>query len=102
MVCFRLEWHKQLGKLKVQEKIHKHKSKVTVSTMQQWELKKHKYKRVNKRNRRSVSMPHYVEALVVADSTEIEFHEDGDIETYLLTIMNMVSCTKSDYKLIAD
>lgn len=88
---FRLEWHKQLGKLKVQEKIHKHKNKVTISAMQQWELKKHKYKRVNKRSQRSVSMPHYVEALVVADSSEIEFHEDGDIETYLLTIMNMVS-----------
>lgn len=91
LLYFRLEWHKQLGKLKVQEKKHKHKSKVTVSSLHQWELKKHKYKRVNKRNKRSVSTPHYVEALVVADSTEIEFHEDGDIETYLLTIMNMVS-----------
>lgn len=60
--------------------------------MEQWELKKHKYKRVNKRSKRSFSSRHYVEALVVADSTEIEFHEDGDIETYLLTIMNMVSC----------
>lgn len=64
--------------------------------MQQWELKKHKYKRVNKISKRSVSKPHYVEALVVADSTEIEFHEDGDIETYLLTIMNMVCCKNSN------
>lgn len=88
---FRLEWHKHLGKLKVQEKINKHKNKVTVSSMSHSYLKKLKYKRLKQRNKRSVSRPQYVEALIVADSTEINFHEDGDIETYLLTIMNMVS-----------
>lgn len=86
----RLEWHKELGKIKVQEKIHKHKQKVSVSTIPQHELKKLKYKRVNIRNKRSSSEPQYVEALIVADTTALEFHQDGDIETYLLTIMHMV------------
>lgn len=85
-----MEWHKELGKIKVQEKIHKHKQKVSISTIPQHELKKHKYKRVNIRNKRSFSKPQYVETLLVADTTALEFHEDGDIETYLLTIMNMV------------
>lgn len=49
-------------------------------------MKKHKYKRY----RRSVSKPQYVETLLVADASMVEFHDNGDIETYLLTIMNMV------------
>lgn len=60
--------------------------------MPQSELKKHRYKKVEKRHRRSTSKPQYVETLLVADSSTLEFHEDGDIETYLLTIMNMVGC----------
>lgn len=28
---------------------------------------------------------------MVADPTMMAFHQDGDVETYLLTIMNMVS-----------
>lgn len=91
VLCYyRLEWHKELGKIKVQEKIHKHKQKVSIAAIPQYELKKHKYKRVNKRIRRSISKPQYVETLLVADPVAAEFHEDGDIETYLLTIMNMV------------
>lgn len=42
------------------------------------------------RKPRSVSRERYVETLLVADNTMTEFHEDGDVETYLLTIMNMV------------
>ncbi|XP_054289073.1 A disintegrin and metalloproteinase with thrombospondin motifs 7-like [Macrosteles quadrilineatus] len=43
------------------------------------------------RQRRSVSKEHHVEALLVADTSMVEFHHDGDVEMYLLTIMNMVS-----------
>lgn len=46
---------------------------------------------VHKRTRRSVSSPRHVEALVVADPSMVSFHQDGDVEMYLLTIMNMVS-----------
>lgn len=81
-----------MGKVRVQEKIPKHKQqKVLISNMSQSELQKHRYKKVEKRYRRSTSVPQYVETLLVADSSTLEFHEDGDIETYLLTIMNMVS-----------
>lgn len=42
--------------------------------------------------------PRHVEALVVADQTMVQFHEgsDVDVETYLLTIMNMVSALYKD------
>ncbi|XP_055689829.1 A disintegrin and metalloproteinase with thrombospondin motifs 7 [Lutzomyia longipalpis] len=50
-----------------------------------------------RRTKRSVSTPHHVEALVVADSTMMTFHEHGDVQTYLLTIMNMVSSLYKDH-----
>lgn len=40
---------------------------------------------------RSVSREHHVETLLVADASMVEFHHDGDVEMYLLTIMNIVS-----------
>lgn len=43
------------------------------------------------RERRSVSQEHHVEALLVADASMVEFHHDGDVEMYLLTVMNIVS-----------
>lgn len=49
-----------------------------------------------KRVSRSVILQRHVEALVVADSSMLQFHEDGDVETYLLTIMNMVSSLYKD------
>lgn len=48
------------------------------------------------RPKRSVSSPHHVEALIVADPSMVSFHQDGDVETYLLTIMNMVSSLYKD------
>ncbi|KAG4065960.1 hypothetical protein HA402_006678 [Bradysia odoriphaga] len=48
------------------------------------------------RAKRSISSPRHVEALVVADSSMVAFHQDGYIETYLLTIMNMVSSLYKD------
>lgn len=49
-----------------------------------------------KRVSRSIITPRHVEALVVADPSMMLFHEDGDVETYLLTIMNMVSSLYKD------
>lgn len=47
-----------------------------------------------KRKRRSISSPRHVETLIVADKTMVAFHDD--VETYLLTIMNMVSALYKD------
>lgn len=44
-----------------------------------------------KRSTRSVSKPRHVEVLLVADKSMTDFHNQGNLETYLLTIMNMVS-----------
>lgn len=52
--------------------------------------------KVHTRNKRSVSSPRHVEALVVADPSMVTFHQDGDVEMYLLTIMNMVSSLYKD------
>lgn len=70
---------------------HKNKHKIDIPSVHQSQMKKHKYKKFDGRRKRSVSKPQYVEALLVADSSMVEFHEDGDIDTYLLTIMNMVT-----------
>lgn len=48
------------------------------------------------RGKRSISSPRHVEALIVADPSMVAFHQDGDVETYLLTIMNMVSSLYKD------
>lgn len=41
--------------------------------------------------KRSVSVERNVETLVVADQKMTEFYSNEDIETYILTVMNMVS-----------
>ncbi|XP_017770660.1 PREDICTED: A disintegrin and metalloproteinase with thrombospondin motifs 7, partial [Nicrophorus vespilloides] len=82
-----IEWQKHNGKVRVQEKRHKHRERISIPTIANDNLKKHKYKKY----KRSVSKPQFVETLLVADTSMVEFHEDGDVETYLLTIMNMVS-----------
>jgi len=43
------------------------------------------------RQARSISLERHVEVLLVADPSMTAFHQDRDIETYLLAIMNMVS-----------
>ncbi|XP_026741439.1 A disintegrin and metalloproteinase with thrombospondin motifs 12 [Trichoplusia ni] len=45
----------------------------------------------SKRTTRSVSKPRHVEVLLVADHSMTDFHNQSNLETYLLTIMNMVS-----------
>lgn len=47
---------------------------------------------VRKISRRSVSKERWVETLVVADSKMVEYHGSDHVESYILTIMNMV-CT---------
>ncbi|XP_045468066.1 A disintegrin and metalloproteinase with thrombospondin motifs 12 isoform X1 [Harmonia axyridis] len=51
---------------------------------------------IHKRIRKSISKPHYVEVLLVADTSMVLFHEEWDLTTYLLTIMNMVSSLYMD------
>ncbi|CAG9772553.1 unnamed protein product [Ceutorhynchus assimilis] len=95
-----IEWQKQLGKIRVQERKHKNnksQNKVKIRNVKQSQLKKLKYKLVNSvRQKRSVSQPHFVETAIVAEASMVEFHQDGDIETYILTLMNMVSAFYQD------
>ncbi|XP_052742617.1 A disintegrin and metalloproteinase with thrombospondin motifs 7 isoform X1 [Bicyclus anynana] len=49
-----------------------------------------------KRAQRSVSKPRHVEVLLVADKSMTEFHKQGELEKYLLTIMNIVSSLYMD------
>ncbi|XP_026326266.1 A disintegrin and metalloproteinase with thrombospondin motifs 7 [Hyposmocoma kahamanoa] len=49
-----------------------------------------------RRSKRSVSKPRHVEVLLVADRSMTDFHNQGNLETYLLTIMNMVSSLYMD------
>lgn len=44
-----------------------------------------------KRHRRSVSYNSNVEVLVVADESMLNHYHDQNVETYVLTIMNIVS-----------
>ncbi|MGH0170528.1 UNVERIFIED_CONTAM: hypothetical protein FKN15_001033 [Acipenser sinensis] len=44
-----------------------------------------------RRGRRSISTERFVETLVVADKMMVGYHGRGDIEHYLLTIMNVVA-----------
>ena len=43
-----------------------------------------------RRKKRSISLERNVETLVVADQKMTEFYSNEDIETYILTVMNMV------------
>uniref|UniRef100_A0A182NR21 Peptidase M12B domain-containing protein n=1 Tax=Anopheles dirus TaxID=7168 RepID=A0A182NR21_9DIPT len=52
--------------------------------------------RNRRRSRRSISKPRHVEALVVADYSMVQFHQDVDLQQYLLMIMNMVSSLYKD------
>ncbi|XP_056632965.1 A disintegrin and metalloproteinase with thrombospondin motifs 7 isoform X1 [Diorhabda sublineata] len=93
-----LEWQSQQGKLKVQRKKSKLRNVIKIPTIEKNNMKKLKYKQNKKtgRNQRSVSLNHFVETLVVADASMVDFHQDGDIETYILTLMNMVSMLYQD------
>ncbi|KAL1506613.1 hypothetical protein ABEB36_005941 [Hypothenemus hampei] len=91
-----VEWQKHLGKLKVQERKHKHTKfrTLNISHVEKSQMKKLRYDHARKR--RSISQPYYVETAVVADLTMADFHRDGQVETYILTLMNMVSSFYQD------
>ncbi|XP_060092579.1 A disintegrin and metalloproteinase with thrombospondin motifs 12 [Heteronotia binoei] len=67
----------------------------TLSFFRQQELRREKWERNRLRtkatSRRSVSRERWVETLVVADSKMIEYHGSDNVESYILTIINMVS-----------
>lgn len=49
-------------------------------------------------DRRGLTSVHrYLETLVVADKKFMEYHKNSDYETYILTIMNMVSLNELSY-----
>lgn len=50
-----------------------------------WEQRQQK-----RRQQRSISKEKWVETLVVADSKMVEYHGQPQVESYVLTIMNMV------------
>ena len=65
-----------------------------------FDLEKLRYQDINsgtserherRRRKRSVSTERNVETLVVADKMMVDYYSDEDIETYILTVMNMVS-----------
>lgn len=68
----------------------------TLSFFEQQQHRREKWEQnhiaVRKVSRRSVSKERWVETLVVADSKMVEYHGSDHVESYILTIMNMV-CT---------
>ncbi|KAG5869042.1 hypothetical protein JTB14_018763 [Gonioctena quinquepunctata] len=90
-----LEWQTMKGKVKVQRKKTNHsRNIVAIPSVHASKLKTMKYKR--NKGKRSISVDNFVETLVVADAGMVEFHQDGEIETYILTLMNMVSMLFQD------
>ncbi|XP_006106852.2 A disintegrin and metalloproteinase with thrombospondin motifs 12-like [Myotis lucifugus] len=55
---------------------------------EQWERSARPSRRVS---RRSISRERWVETLVVADTKMVEYHGSENVESYILTIMNMVT-----------
>ncbi|XP_058420257.1 A disintegrin and metalloproteinase with thrombospondin motifs 12 isoform X2 [Diceros bicornis minor] len=69
--------------------------KDSLGTSQKLELQREKWERNTLRSRslsrRSISKERWVETLVVADTKMIEYHGSENVESYILTIMNMVT-----------
>nr|XP_060615642.1 A disintegrin and metalloproteinase with thrombospondin motifs 12-like [Anolis sagrei ordinatus] len=67
----------------------------TLNFFKQQELRREKWERnhlvTKAASRRSVSRERWVETLVVADSKMIEYHGSENVESYILTIINMVA-----------
>ncbi|XP_029430634.1 LOW QUALITY PROTEIN: A disintegrin and metalloproteinase with thrombospondin motifs 7 [Rhinatrema bivittatum] len=55
---------------------------------ERWEQKQHRRRRIVQR---SVSQEKWVETLVVADAKMVEFHGSAHVDSYVLTVMNMVA-----------
>ncbi|XP_021117176.1 A disintegrin and metalloproteinase with thrombospondin motifs 12 isoform X2 [Heterocephalus glaber] len=70
--------------------------KDSLGTYKKQELRREKWERNNalpsrSLSRRSISKERWVETLVVADTKMIEYHGSENLESYILTIMNMVT-----------
>ncbi|XP_023563249.1 A disintegrin and metalloproteinase with thrombospondin motifs 12 isoform X1 [Octodon degus] len=69
--------------------------KDSLGTSGKQELRREKWERNNlpsrSLSRRSISKERWVETLVVADTKMIEYHGSENVESYILTIMNMVT-----------
>ncbi|XP_060617347.2 A disintegrin and metalloproteinase with thrombospondin motifs 12 [Anolis sagrei] len=67
----------------------------TLTFFKQQQLRREKWERnhlvTKAASRRSVSRERWVETLVVADSKMIEYHGSENVESYILTIINMVA-----------
>ncbi|MBZ3877920.1 A disintegrin and metalloproteinase with thrombospondin motifs 12 [Sciurus carolinensis] len=67
----------------------------SLGTSEKQELQREKWERNNlprrSLSRRSISKERWVETLVVADTKMIEYHGSENVESYILTIMNMVT-----------
>ncbi|XP_045775396.1 A disintegrin and metalloproteinase with thrombospondin motifs 7 [Maniola jurtina] len=77
------------------EELKKNRYNKKYSRSQHKQMNRHYYD-ASKRSTRSVSKPRHVEVLLVADKSMTDFHNQGNLETYLLTIMNMVSSLYMD------
>lgn len=55
---------------------------------ERWEAYHRKKK--HHRSKRSFSTERYVETMVVVDPSMIEYHNNEDLDNYVLTVMNMV------------
>lgn len=67
-----------------------------IAKRERWERRQSLGQRRGDRSKRSVSLERNVETLVVADRTMVEYYSNEDIETYLLTVLNMVSSLYHD------
>ncbi|KAK1345385.1 LOW QUALITY PROTEIN: hypothetical protein QTO34_014096 [Cnephaeus nilssonii] len=67
----------------------------SLGTSQTLELQREKWERgalpSRRISRRSISRERWVETLVVADTKMVEYHGSENVESYILTIMNMVT-----------
>lgn len=68
------------------------KAQKSTSKRERWEVEhRRRGGRHGRRQRRSISVEHHVETLVVVDPEMTEYYKNEDVTTYVLTIMNMVS-----------
>nr|XP_042117344.1 A disintegrin and metalloproteinase with thrombospondin motifs 12 [Peromyscus maniculatus bairdii] len=69
--------------------------KDSLGNSEKQELKREKWERKNlpsrSLSRRSISKERWVETLVVADTKMVDYHGSENVESYILTIMNMVT-----------
>ncbi|XP_039291361.1 A disintegrin and metalloproteinase with thrombospondin motifs 7 isoform X3 [Nilaparvata lugens] len=92
----RTRWQRRRGaKIKVEGRERRRKKRL-LAKKKKHDRRKNDKRSDRTRHKRSTSRKHHVECLVVADSSMVDFHQEEEIETYLLTIMNMVNAMYHD------